>query len=803
MASVPAHAPRRHRRRRHRRRVDRLSPDQARHHRRRAARAGQAHLRDDMACRGARRPDARDPQRDPHEPVRHRALRDTRGGDRPCHRLEAVRQPQRVQDAGAAQALAGARWRARRASASSSSSSTPAEAAKIAPILRTDDLSGAVWIPGDGKANPTDLTQSLAKGARMRGARIFEGVKVTGVKLVNGRVAGVAWSSAEGEGEIACETLVNCGGQWARELGRRSGVNVPLYAAEHFYIVTDRIAGVTPRPAGDPRSRRLHLLQGGSRRARDGRLRARRQAVERGADPGRLRVPAPARGLGPVRDPDDQRDPSHAVPRNGADQDAAEWSGELHAATATSFSAKRRRSAATSSARASTPRASPIPAARDVSSRSGSSAAKRRSTCGTSTSAASRRSTPIAAISPIAPSSRWACTTPCAGRARSSPRCGRCAARRCTTACAAKGAVFGSKLNWERANYFLPPGARSPRPTRSTRPAWLPHVLEEQRACREDVVVFDQTSFSKFVLKGRDALAVLQRLCANEIDVADRAHGVHRDAQRARRLRERPHDHSSRAGHVLHPHRLRRRPRATRRGSSGTSAPASSPHWSTSPSAYSVISLMGPKSEALLRTLGPDDLSKAGLPFSMTARDRRRLRARARRADELRRRSRLRDGRAHRPVRDALRRARRRGRGVRPQGCGLLHDRRAAHRSRSPRVGRRSCRRTRRRSKPDSATPSSSTSRRRSSDAMRCCAQQDAGLRKRLVLFTFDDPAAFPWGGEPILMDGRNVGELTSAGYSRKYGRAVAMGYARAAPDAPAADRRHAARRPLRGRYRR
>ena len=58
--------------------------------------------------------------------------------------------------------------------------------------------------------------------------------------------------------------------------------------------------------------------------------------------------------------------------------------------------------------------------------------------------------------------------------------------------------------------------------------------------------------------------------------------------------------------------------------------------------------------------------------------------------------------------------------------------------------------------------------------------QQAAGIRKRLVMFIFDDPAAFPWGGEPILMDGRNVGELTSAGYSRRAGRAVAMGYARA-----------------------
>ena len=63
--------------------------------------------------------------------------------------------------------------------------------------------------------------------------------------------------------------------------------------------------------------------------------------------------------------------------------------------------------------------------------------------------------------------------------------------------------------------------------------------------------------------------------------------------------------------------------------------------------------------------------------------------------------------------------------------------------------------------------------------------QQAEGVRKRLLLFTFDDPAAFPWSGEPILMDGRNVGELTSAGYSRKFGRAIAMGYARTDPDVP------------------
>src|SRR5262245_36971690 len=123
---------------------------------------------------------------------------------------------------------------------------SPAEAGRRVPILRTDDLAGAVWIPGDGKANPTDLTQSLAKGARLRGATIVEGVKVESVDHAKGRVAGVRWRSAGDEGTIACETIVNCGGHWARAFGRLAGVNVPLYAAEHFYLVTKAIPGVSP-----------------------------------------------------------------------------------------------------------------------------------------------------------------------------------------------------------------------------------------------------------------------------------------------------------------------------------------------------------------------------------------------------------------------------------------------------------------------------------------------------------------------------------------------------------------------------
>jgi glycine/D-amino acid oxidase-like deaminating enzyme len=108
--------------------------------------------------------------------------------------------------------------------------------------MRTDDLQGAIWLPGDGKANPADLCMSLAKGARNRGVKMVEGVEVTGVIIEGGRAVGVRTR----QGDVRCEVLVNCGGQWARQFGGWPGVNVPLYSAEHFYIVTGKIDGVHP-----------------------------------------------------------------------------------------------------------------------------------------------------------------------------------------------------------------------------------------------------------------------------------------------------------------------------------------------------------------------------------------------------------------------------------------------------------------------------------------------------------------------------------------------------------------------------
>jgi len=117
-----------------------------------------------------------------------------------------------------------------------------AEAARKYPVMRTDDLAGALWLPLDGKVNPADVTQALAKGARMGGARIFERTRVTAIHRANGAVTGVATS----RGDIKAEIVVNCAGQWAKQVGRLCGVTVPLHAAEHMYVVTGRIDGVHP-----------------------------------------------------------------------------------------------------------------------------------------------------------------------------------------------------------------------------------------------------------------------------------------------------------------------------------------------------------------------------------------------------------------------------------------------------------------------------------------------------------------------------------------------------------------------------
>lgn len=123
---------------------------------------------------------------------------------------------------------------------------SPREVGDLFPLARTDDLHAGFYVAEDGRANPVDVTMSLAKGATMAGARIAEGVAVVDVLTRRGAVAGVRTRVEDALVDIECDVVVNCAGMWARQLGERSGVAIPLQAAEHYYLLTEPIEGVSP-----------------------------------------------------------------------------------------------------------------------------------------------------------------------------------------------------------------------------------------------------------------------------------------------------------------------------------------------------------------------------------------------------------------------------------------------------------------------------------------------------------------------------------------------------------------------------
>ncbi len=126
---------------------------------------------------------------------------------------------------------------------------SPSEVKERYDHLNIDGVTGGVYLPLDGQGDPANIAQALAKGARNRGAKIQERVKATGVTKDGRRVTGVEWQGEDGtSGHIACDHVVNCGGMWGREVGKMLNVNVPLQACEHFYIVTENISGLTQLP---------------------------------------------------------------------------------------------------------------------------------------------------------------------------------------------------------------------------------------------------------------------------------------------------------------------------------------------------------------------------------------------------------------------------------------------------------------------------------------------------------------------------------------------------------------------------
>ena len=126
---------------------------------------------------------------------------------------------------------------------------SPAEVKTKYEHLNIEGVTGGVWLPLDGQGDPANIALALAKGARQMGAQVLERTKAMGVTRQGRRITSVKWENEQGEsGSIDCENVINCGGMWGHEVGRMLGMNVPLHACEHFYIVTEAIAGLAQMP---------------------------------------------------------------------------------------------------------------------------------------------------------------------------------------------------------------------------------------------------------------------------------------------------------------------------------------------------------------------------------------------------------------------------------------------------------------------------------------------------------------------------------------------------------------------------
>ncbi len=645
------------------------------------------------------------------------------------------------------------------------------EAGDRYPIMRTDDLQGAIWLPGDGKANPADLCMSLAKGARNRGVKMQEGIEVTGVMIENGKAVGICTA----QGEVRCEVIVNCAGQWARQFGKLAGVNVPLYSAEHFYIVTGKISGVHPMlpVMRDPDGFIYYkeevggLVMGG---------------FEPKAKPWKV-DPIPSTFQFELLDEDwDQFEPLmvaalHRTPcletadikmlLNGPESFTPDGNfilGEAPELRNYFVCAGFNSAGIANSGGAGRLMAEWIVGGEPSTDLWDVDIRRFGSFTGNRKALAERTAETLG----LHYAMRW-------------PRQELETARPLRTSplydiLATKGAEFGSKNGWERVSYFKTDAAARPEYTLG-KPGWLPWVMAEQKATRNAVALYDQTSFSKYLLQGRDALTVLQRLCANEMDVP--------------------------IGKMVYTAMLNARGgfesdlTVIRLGVSrfkiitGSAQAVRDFDWITrhiGESEYavltdvsamvSVLSVMGPKARELLARVSPDDLSPEALKFSWTKEiDVGFARVRAARMSyvggpgfelyipiEMARHVYLALMDAGRDLGlmdagyyalDALRIEQ----GRRAWGAELGPD-----------------------ETPWEAGLGFSVKLNKPSDFMGKAAllqAQSQPLRKKLVTLVFDRPDVYAWGGEGIFLGGAPVGEISSVGWSLSAGTCVALGYVR------------------------
>ncbi|MCP8894154.1 FAD-dependent oxidoreductase [Shinella daejeonensis] len=395
---------------------------------------------------------------------------------------------------------------------------SPQEVKALYPHLNIADVLGAVHLPLDGQCDPANIAMALAKGARQRGARIIENVKVTAVHDRDGRVTGVSWAQGEEQGTIETDLVVNCGGMWGRDLAARSGVTLPLHACEHFYIVTEAIEGLSRLPV----------------------LRVPDECAYYKEDAGKMLLgafepKAKPWGMEGIREdfcfdqlPEDfdHFEPilSMAVNRmpmletagihtffNGPESftpddryylgEAPELKGYWVAAGYNSIGIVSSGGAGMALAQWMNDGEPPFDLW-EVDIRRAQPFQKNRSYL------KERVSETLGLLYADHFPYRQMATS---RGVRRSPLHEHLKAR---------GAVFGEVAGWERANWFAKEGQEREYRYSWKRQNWFENQREEHMAVREGVGLFDMTSFGKIRVEGRDALAFLQRLCANQMDVA-------------------------------------------------------------------------------------------------------------------------------------------------------------------------------------------------------------------------------------------------------------------------------------------
>lgn len=487
---------------------------------------------------------------------------------------------------------------------------TPREAQDLWPLMDIHDVIGAAYLPTDGQANPSDITQSLAKGARMQGAQICEETDVTGIETDDlGKITAVLTS----RGRIACEVVVNCAGQWAREVGRMVGVNVPLVSVEHQYMVTEKIAGV---PSNLPTLRdpdRLTyykeevggLVMGGYERnpipwAEEGipekfnfqLLNSNWDHFQQLVELAMERVPAlETAGIGELINGPESFTPDGNFILGEAPEQKNFFVGAGFNAFGIAAGGGAGMVLAEWVARGEPPfDVWPVDIRRFGRPHQDVSWVRER------TLELYGKHYTISW-----PGEEHSSGRPC----RRSPLYQRLKDR---------GACFGEKLGWERPNWFAADEETPEDVYTFGKPNWFEAVAREHRAVRERVALFDQSSFSKFTMVGRDSEQALSWICANNVakpagsltytQMLNRHGGIECDLTVCRLSRDRFYIVTG-TGFATHDFDWIQR----------TIPEGLDAHLVDFTSANAVLTLMGPEARKVLSGVTQDDITNDAFPF--------------------------------------------------------------------------------------------------------------------------------------------------------------------------------------------